>query len=331
MKLKSKLFYLIVLVEVLLLLFIVILVTKKYKGLSSVSISQLAKAGLVFEEGETLNFFYEPKPDPAYNPLYQPYASNEDERLTYTINNDSLHERKDYDILKNLDTFRIVTMGDSFVFGLGVADDLNWSEFLETKLNTGLSCRNIKTFEVINLGFPGYDVEYDVERFRLRGVKYDPDMALWLLKNNDLRQINDYVIPRRDYHQANMTEEEKKSYYAKGNFYPWTMKAVDDLQRDYSDEKLYAYQLNVLKKMNLYFKNKLIVFSFKDELSDKWKSLAREFTLSGDGVYFFDGVGKEIMDPSARLIDGHPNADGHKIIANALYDYLVKGNLIPCL
>ena len=58
-------------------------------------------------------------------------------------------------IKKNKDTFRIITLGDSFTFGMYINTKDNWTELLEDKLNSDMGCKNISMFEVINLGVGG--------------------------------------------------------------------------------------------------------------------------------------------------------------------------------
>ena len=50
---------------------------------------------------------------------------------TYTINNDSLNERFNYSENKDKNTFRIITLGASYTYGLYVDTKNNWTEILE--------------------------------------------------------------------------------------------------------------------------------------------------------------------------------------------------------
>ena len=116
-------------------------------------------------------------------------------KAVYNINSDTFNERFDYEINKDDKTFRIITLGDSFTFGYIVDTKNNWTELLEDKLNQ-LHCANFDKIEVINLGVVGYDIQYSVERFKLRGKKYNPDLVLWLLKGDDFQEIKEIVQPK---------------------------------------------------------------------------------------------------------------------------------------
>ena len=57
---------------------------------------------------------------------------------------------------KSKDRFRIVVIGDSFTFGLGVGDFLTYSAQLEKILNVA----DKNQFKVLNLGVPGGSGEW---------------------------------------------------------------------------------------------------------------------------------------------------------------------------
>jgi len=96
----------------------------------------------------------------------------------YTINSDTLNDGSEYQIQKPKDTYRIMTLGDSFTFGFYVNTYDSYPETLERLLNEQ-PCNN--KFEVLNLGLPGYDIRQSLERFKRRGSKYNPDLVIWFL------------------------------------------------------------------------------------------------------------------------------------------------------
>src|SRR3989344_2126188 len=98
----------------------------------------------------------------------------------YHFNQDGLNDRFDYDTLKKKDTYRIITLGDSFTFGHYVDTASNWTELLEILLNENPICTNKYKFEVINLGNRGFDIPYIVKRYNDKGLKYHPNLIIWL-------------------------------------------------------------------------------------------------------------------------------------------------------
>jgi lysophospholipase L1-like esterase len=77
--------------------------------------------------------------------------------------------------------FRILALGDSTTFGLGVDDDQTWPAVLErlVREKTG------RPVEVINGGVPGYSAFQGMRYLRERGVAFDPDLVLATFGFND--------------------------------------------------------------------------------------------------------------------------------------------------
>ncbi len=73
--------------------------------------------------------------------------------------------------------FRIVVMGDSFVFGAGgVAPQNRFSDLLG---------RSAPDLEVINMGVPGYSTDQEFLVLKDEGLAYHPDLVLMCLFEND--------------------------------------------------------------------------------------------------------------------------------------------------
>ena len=82
---------------------------------------------------------------------------------------------KDISYKKPSNTFRILCLGDSMLFGAGVNNDENLTYFLEKILNEKF--KEI-TFEVINAGVPNWGpLEYYLF-LKNEGYKYSPDLIL---------------------------------------------------------------------------------------------------------------------------------------------------------
>ncbi len=72
--------------------------------------------------------------------------------------------------------FRILCLGDSVMFGSGVANGEEFVRIFEKRLNeAGLSRR----VEIVNTSVPGYNTGMQVSLLEILGLSYDPDM-LWI-------------------------------------------------------------------------------------------------------------------------------------------------------
>lgn len=90
--------------------------------------------------------------------------------------------------------YRIAILGDSFVFGSGVAQDGILTRRLAAHLGPG--------FEIVNLGVPGYGTDQELLTLRRWGRKLSPDLVLLGFFWNDLMEnVSDriYGLPKPRY------------------------------------------------------------------------------------------------------------------------------------
>lgn len=93
---------------------------------------------------------------------------------------------------KPVDEFRVLAIGDSFTWGLGVAVEDTWVEKLEGLLNTNLSGHR---FEVINTGVGSWNTEIEYAYLMNKGMTHQPDAVIVGFLSNDFRSNNtDYLI-----------------------------------------------------------------------------------------------------------------------------------------
>lgn len=313
---------------------------KQNRILGTVSVAPIAKDSLVFRPSGRLKNFYELNPNDkgeVYVPSWLGYTPD------ITVNSDTLNERFEYSIEKPSDTFRIITLGDSWTYGMLVSTKDNYSEVLEDLLNNELQCSNIRKFEVINLGVPSYDIEYEVERFKVRGQKYQPDLVLWHFINNDFEEIYEYISERTAFYKEQMRAEGKYDDSQGGNSFrlfskPQTEihietweRAVKDLYKEYGEEKILNYQKSVLFSIDNYFKKRLVIFTLPHSIgfSDNYKSIIVDFVKTRKDTYFYESP-TDFKNSGLLMLDNHPSIAGHERIAHDLLDYLTENKLIPC-
>lgn len=282
--------------------------------LLGVSVNPIYESEINRELDDELSYFYEPKP----NKTYEKENDWIDSKYEYSINEDSLNERFNYNSKKDPYIFRIITLGDSFTFGDYVNTKDNWTELLEDLLNSSklIKCPDINKYEVINLGVGGYDTAYEVERFKRRGVKYNPDLLVVFIV--DYMRMTDYrMANKKNYSSAEIIEFRKKGIYFPG-------KGED---KNLKDEVRISYQYP-------YYHRLLRLYSGPVLIIDHQKNPKAE-------IFFYPLIKKypklsyiktnlPIKEPKTSFPDGHPNKDGHKAIAQDVFDYLMKSGLLPC-
>ena len=103
-------------------------------------------------------------------------------------NRQGLRDRE-YSLKKSVGRMRVVVMGDSVVFGQGVACREVFTELLEESLTATL-CRPV---DVVNFGVQGYTLDNEVSRFATDAIQYQPDVAILAPISDDLnlsRSVN---------------------------------------------------------------------------------------------------------------------------------------------
>ena len=115
---------------------------------TKINVSPINKNTVQTLPTKELKYFFDLKP----NAVATFSADFLPQKITTKYNNDRLNDTQNYSIDKDSHTFRIITLGDSYTYGLYINTKDNWTEILERKLNKNRLCKNINKFEVINLG-----------------------------------------------------------------------------------------------------------------------------------------------------------------------------------
>jgi GDSL-like Lipase/Acylhydrolase family len=130
-------------------------------------------------------------PDPVVHHRMLPEARWEmikpDFRVPFTTNNVGLRGPK-LDPHKSDDLCRILVLGDSFTFGVGVRNDQTFSALLERALNKRASFK----VEVLNAGVNSYAPILEYLFFKTHGVLWNPDVVVLAFDMSDLEQEQYY-------------------------------------------------------------------------------------------------------------------------------------------
>lgn len=303
-------------------LFILIYVIKS-KDAGSV-LSVIDKDTIQFKPSQNLKYFYEPKADTTeeVNHTWLSYPPK------YTINSDSFNERYEYSLSPSEGTYRIITLGNSFTFGLNVDTKDNWPEKLEDMLNRS-DCKNYDRFEVINLGVGGYDVAYDVERYKLRGVKYNPNLIIWFLFDQDFLRVNEYLKPIIDSYVDQFRENKDDTVFINGKFNELIDEINQEFEEKYTENQILKYSADALFNINKYYDRDVLFVTFPFT-SDKVKLILHDFVAERSDSFINDSL-DSLSDANDKLPDGHPSVQGHMKLAENILSYLNENRIIDCV
>ena len=292
-----------------------------YSKRNNLQFTILQKNKFIWSKSGKLSYYYEPIAGTIIKdgydqgwPFFVPY--------TIAINKETLNEKYDYQVDKPQNTLRIITLGDSFTFGVFVDTAKNWTEVLEDKFS---NCKK-KKVEVINLGVPGYDISYSVERLKKRGLKYSPDLIVFFVKYDDL-------LENKEFFNNEKMEKIKKQLKStgeyqleikKGNYYPEWQIAYNQLRQIYSEKNIININLSNIVQIRQIYSEKLILLTVMNNNTDIAMLEAAHETNAV--LYRLRNFPKKEFE----FPDNHPNIEGHNTIAKELYEFLSKQKIVQC-
>ena len=264
-------------------------------------------------------YYYEPIIGNYNEPIPNSWGEGAGKIIKYGINQDTLRANKEYSLKKDRNTIRIISIGDSFTFGQRAEDADVYPRQLENKLNSS----NKKKYEVINLGVPGFDTAYAVERYRLRGDKYNPDYVLWFLIEDDFTNIAELERGFAEYFKKHLTESEREKYKKIfGNEYLEEAMGSNEVFKRLTSEEILKKSIEEVNKLSKILGKKLIIITF-EQLDNKYKNELKKTCLKNK-CKVFDKLPNIYKDKTLYFPDKHPNKYGYKKIVDVLYQEIIK-------
>jgi hypothetical protein len=322
---SNKVFFLVTVIEIFIILSLILIIYQKIEFSNRSKLAAIAPIksdNYNYSVRGSLKYFYEPKP----NSQRTDTVDWLNYKTTYELNNEGFNSSVDYSIDKPTGTFRILTIGDSHTFGLYVDPSKNYPKQLESNLN-GRGCTK-NNFEVINMGVPGYDLDYSIERFKSKGLKYSPDLVIWLIKPDDVFQINELMKGRSDQiRKAMQSSGELKKYEQQGEYFPNVRIAQKQLEEEIGRDNMLEIARKKIWDLRSIYKGKLLFLSYY-----KFSVLNKSFFLpflNQPLTYYYDDL-PLVDDLGYKLPDGHPNELGYKYIADSISGYMFLNNIIDC-
>jgi len=269
------------------------------------------------------------------------------------VNSEGYHDIE-HTIAKPVNTTRIVVIGDSITEGIGVTFNETYAKVLEKLLNNN---SDNKKFEVINFGLARYSIVQYKEVLKMKAMKYDPDIIVigYFLNDplfeepfvNYLKEITNYETDVLTLKESNApircwTDILTKKLALKSSFFDLITKKTRDITKTNFYENIHS---NICSWSNVVSSFKdikdmsepknipvyLVIFPLIEDLNaypfeDIHTKVSLEAEKNGFTVIdlldnFKSFKGELKSDPSDNI---HPNKEGHLIVANRLYEEIMK-------
>lgn len=254
-----------------------------------------------------------------------------------------LRNDTDYDYEVHADILRILGLGDSVAYGSGVKIEETYLKVIEAKLNKTF-LKSGKEAQIINAAFPGWGVAQELIFLKSEGLKYNPDIVLVGFVGDDIYRNGRYYEVALNYKLKQEQEGElkipRKSQLEDLNLahnfllnrtqlYPLILAKISFFRnRHYIDHALKRTQDVFLEMQRVCSQNRIELLVAVIPLRQ------REDQINDHMLNFFKDKGIKVIDLRDDfsevegelffLNDNHPNSEGHKLIADKIYQYLIE-------
>jgi hypothetical protein len=236
---------------------------------------------------------------------------------------------REYPTAKPEGTIRGVVTGGSLVMGSGVSNEQTFEALLERRLDRQLEERGAGRFELVNLAVGGYSPLQRLRSLEVKGLAFEPDLTFYIAHENEIYRSDRHLVAARRLGVEIPYPELRQLLERAG---------VDDSMSDeVYERRLAPYAAELLELVYRRF----VAESRSVGAVPVWVFLPTLEILGDSGdigwmIELADRSGFEIVDLSGlwegrdlftlRVADWdyHPNTEGHRLIADRLYDELSR-------
>lgn len=245
---------------------------------------------------------------------------------TFTTNSSGMRDGE-YEQKPAAGTYRMALLGSSHVLGWGVGDDDTFENLVEAKLNETATNRPYRRYEILNFAVGGYGPMQELVSLDRKAFGFDPDAVLFVAHRNDLRRAVGHLISRMKDDVPVPYEGLRQLIRSKGIDENTSEFLVGKQLEPHSREILQWVYRQVVSECRNRGVLPIWVFmptlegSREDEDAVDLERMATEagfVTISLADAYA--GHSRESL--WVATWDRHPNATGHSLMADALYNAL---------
>jgi len=252
--------------------------------------------------------------------------------------------------------FRIVMLGDSVIFGTGVEWNETLPYYLEQQINR---LGNSPSFEVYNLGIPGYNTSQELATLREVGLQLQPDLVILNICLNDSDPVKDVWSAGlvKKARIATISDINLRTIVGASYFLTFIKKNAVEVIKQYRPDVLDTLNSPAL------FLNKRVIESAWSEMKQDMLDIERESSASGarfiatifpyksqvslsredldpqnDLIGFFQDRGIKVFDTTDLYKNAdkemfsdhtlHLSAYGGERVANGLLEFLLDSGFV---
>jgi alginate O-acetyltransferase complex protein AlgI len=236
---------------------------------------------------------------------------------------------QDYEKIPAPGTYRIALTGPSFVMGYGVADDQGFEPLLENRLNQENTGNPYKKYEILNFAVPGYSAIQDLMVLEQKALPFQPNAFFFMAHQREEEAVVLYLADRISV-RADLPYPDLMALVHRAGAEPGMTKAeAERLLKPYGTEILSWTYRRIVEDSRAH--GILPVWIFMPTL---------ENPLRPEEIVHLNGVAKEAgfitldlsdaydnQDLESLVVaywDKHPNAKGHRLIAEDFYRKLLE-------
>lgn len=247
----------------------------------------------------------------------------------YEFNRFGFSGKEEFLLSKKGNTYRIIVLGGSHPFGIGINFNETYSRQLENLFKKDAEKWN-KTIEIINAAVPGHSTLQVLNFLKYYIINFKPDLVIIYAGNNDKSKLTPYwplrdseIIKQRIYNKITISLLDKSHflwYYYLFIKKCLSIKKVDLGQRVTKEEN---YQnLTEMKEIAEINNFKII---FLSQVMKKNGKLIRGFGAKVEPFLDIYNELKNIQNIDEYFYDSlHGTVKGHKEIAKIIYNYFVS-------
>jgi lysophospholipase L1-like esterase len=244
-------------------------------------------------------------------------------------------------------TFRIVALGDSVTYGLGLPTEETFTSRLESRLNRG-GGEGAPRYEVLNLGVNGYGIPQELAMLRSKGVRYEPDLVLLGFVLNDFMplEVMFYAIDEMVRLRARIDALGRYSQltafvYYRAHVLRERRGRQTNLKDVFGSEQNWAKAREAFAGFGRYSREAdvpvvVVIFPFFEDLADydfleehrrvHQEATAQELLVLDLLEEYRAHLGQALTLTPTDVT--HPNALGHEIAAERIHAHLVEHDLL---